>query len=294
MRTFLFFIMLVLFVGATSTFAQDGVRRMKPRPYEYGRVVIDNFSSQANMAPVAFDHWLHRAKFTCRLCHVDIGFAMTAGATKITAADNMRGYFCGTCHNDRRRFGKGTVFASCAAKPDAEDLQRCALCHGTDRRPAREKTFGELAATLPRERLGNSIDWEGAEKKGLIHPVQYLDGESVSNSNLASQKDFSLATKMEGMPEIVFSHQKHTVWNGCELCHPEIFLGIKKGSTKYTMAELFNGKYCGVCHDTVAFPQADCRRCHTREIEKATFFDSLFGREGHPNADRELTSISGR
>lgn len=205
MRTFLFFIMLVLFVGATSTFAQDGVRRMKPRPYEYGRVVIDNFSSQANMAPVAFDHWLHRAKFTCRLCHVDIGFAMTAGATKITAADNMRGYFCGTCHNDRRRFGKGTVFASCAAKPDAEDLQRCALCHGTDRRPAREKTFGELAATLPRERLGNSIDWEGAEKKGLIHPVQYLDGESVSNSNLASQKDFSLATKMEGMPEIVFS-----------------------------------------------------------------------------------------
>jgi len=32
---------------------------------------------------VVFDHWLHRAKFTCRLCHVDIGFAMKAEATDI-------------------------------------------------------------------------------------------------------------------------------------------------------------------------------------------------------------------
>jgi hypothetical protein len=28
-----------------------------------------------------FRHWLHRSKYTCRLCHVDIGFAMEAGGT---------------------------------------------------------------------------------------------------------------------------------------------------------------------------------------------------------------------
>ena len=53
------------------------------------------------MAPVVFDHWLHRKNFTCRLCHVDIGFGMTAGSTKIRAVDNMKGYYCGTCHNGR-------------------------------------------------------------------------------------------------------------------------------------------------------------------------------------------------
>ena len=34
------------------------------------------------------------------------------------------------------------------------------------------------------------------------------------------------------MSEIIFSHKKHTVWNGCELCHPEIF-NIQKKTTKH-------------------------------------------------------------
>ena len=37
------------------------------------------------------------------------------------------------------------------------------------------------------------------------------------------------------MNEIIFSHKKHTIWSGCEGCHPEIFVGIKKGTTKYSM-----------------------------------------------------------
>ena len=58
--------------------------------------------------------------------------------------------------------------------------------------------------------------------------------------------DFELGAKVEGMPDIIFSHRKHTVWNGCELCHPEIFIGIKKGITEYSMVEIFDGKYCGI------------------------------------------------
>jgi c(7)-type cytochrome triheme protein len=69
------------------------------------------------------------------------------------------------------------------------------------------------------------------------------------------------------MPDIIFSHAKHTVWNGCELCHPEIFVGVKKGATKYSMVEIFEGKYCGACHVTVAFPLIDCGRCHTRPVQ---------------------------
>src|SRR5512137_1062661 len=94
-----YLVVLVLLVGASLAWAQGGVKKKKPLPSEYGRMIISNFSQQSGMPPVVFDHWVHRSMFTCRLCHVDIGFAMSAGATKIRAADNMNGIYCGTCHN---------------------------------------------------------------------------------------------------------------------------------------------------------------------------------------------------
>jgi c(7)-type cytochrome triheme protein len=48
---------------------------------------------------------------------------------------------------------------------------------------------------------------------------------------------------------------------------PEIFVGVKKGATKYSMVEIFEGKYCGVCHVNVAFPLIDCQRCHTKPVQ---------------------------
>jgi c(7)-type cytochrome triheme protein len=80
------------------------------------------------------------------------------------------------------------------------------------------------------------------------------------------KKDFTVKTKVEGMSDIIFSHSKHTVWCGCELCHPEIFVGVKQGMTKYTMPEIYEGKFCGVCHIKVAFPLLDCQRCHTKPV----------------------------
>lgn len=68
------------------------------------------------------------------------------------------------------------------------------------------------------------------------------------------------------MPEIVFSHNKHSVWNGCELCHPDLF-GVEKGKTKYTMQDVFDGLYCGACHGKVAFSNLDCQLCHLKEVQ---------------------------
>jgi c(7)-type cytochrome triheme protein len=67
------------------------------------------------------------------------------------------------------------------------------------------------------------------------------------------------------MPDIVFSHQKHSVWNGCEVCHPQVF-SIEKGATPYTMQDIFDGRFCGACHSKVAFPSDDCQRCHTEPV----------------------------
>lgn len=252
---------LLVAVSIAFALAETGVKKRRPLPFEYGEVVISNYSKTAYLSPVVFDHWLHRANFTCRVCHVDIGFAMKAGATDIRAVDNMSGYYCGTCHNGKR------AFASCENEYARKNLETCDRCHSLDKKVAKKYNFREFTKGLPKERFGNGIDWEKAEDQGKINPVDFLEGISIKRDQLIVQKDFELDAKVEGMPEIVFSHKKHTVWNGCELCHPEIFIGIKKGTTRYSMVDIYEGKYCGACHGSVAFPLLDCQRCHTQKVQ---------------------------
>ena len=66
----------VVLVAVGMATAQTGLKKKRPLPYEFGRVVLNNYSQKAGLAPVVFDHWLHRSKFTCtslprghRLCH---------------------------------------------------------------------------------------------------------------------------------------------------------------------------------------------------------------------------------
>jgi c(7)-type cytochrome triheme protein len=259
-------VLLLVPILASFAHAQAGTKKRRPLPYEYGGVVIGNSSPNAGLSPVQFDHWLHRAKYTCRLCHVDIGFAMKANATGIKAADNMKGYYCGTCHNGKMTHGDRKIFEACATKYTKEDLKRCNRCHSKGENIQRDYEFASFTARFPKERFGNGIDWEKTEELGLIKPIDYIAGISVKRPPLTVQKDFAITAKVETMPEIIFSHKKHTVWNGCELCHPEIFPSIRKGATKYTMTDIFEGKYCGACHVTVAFPTTDCQRCHTKPV----------------------------
>jgi len=257
----------IVFVFAAACFAQTGVKKKRPLPYEYGRVVINNYSEKAGVAPVVFDHWLHRSKFTCRLCHVDIGFAMKAGGTDIKAIDNVNGYYCGACHNGKSVFGGKEMSAACSVRSiTREDSNSCAVCHSLGRNVIKDYDFNKYTSGLPRGRFGNGVDWEKAEEDGLIKPVDFIEGISIKRQSLTIPKDFSLSPKLEDMPDIIFSHKKHTIWNGCEVCHPEIFIGVKKGTTKYLMSEIFDGRYCGVCHGTVAFPLLDCQRCHAKPV----------------------------
>ena len=265
MRCLAVAIFLVMLAGSVA--AQGPAKKRRPLPDEFGRVVIDNHSTKAGYAPVVFEHWLHRAKFTCRVCHVDLGFAMKAGATDVSSADNMKGFYCGACHDGRRVVEGRKVFASCDKPQFRETRETCYRCHSKDRAVKQEIEFETFTKGFPRGRFGNGIDWEKAEDAGLIKPSASLDGVTIQRKPLGVQKDFALTAKMVGMPGIIFSHRKHTVWNGCELCHPEIFVGVKRGVTQYTMVENFQGKYCGACHMDVAFPMTDCQRCHTENVQ---------------------------
>ncbi len=235
-------------------------------PEIYGRVVINNYSYRSGIAPVVFDHWLHRSKFTCRLCHVDIGFAMEAGGTKISAATNRKGYHCGACHDGNRVFEGRITFGSCSDNSTKEEGARCERCHSLGKNVTREYEFDTFIKRLPKRALGNGIDWEEAEADGLIRPVDFLEGISIKRTPLKMDKDVFIESKGAWMSDVLFSHKKHARWNGCEVCHPEIFPSTKKGTIKYSMMQISSGEYCGVCHNKVAFPLIDCRRCHTKPV----------------------------
>lgn len=255
------FIILVFFVFIPL----DGIWAIKILPFdEYGRVIINRHSEKAGFAPVVFDHWLHRAMFTCRLCHVDIGFSMEANETGIDAESNKKGLYCGTCHNGTRIYNKKRIFASCTDRFTEEDKKsRCDRCHSYNREVKKEYIFGVFTERFPKKGLGNGIDWEEAEKIGVIKPIDTIEGISVKRSQLKTREDFTIKSKGTWMSDIIFSHEKHTKWNGCELCHPDIF-NVEKETTRFNMFQIYSGQYCGACHGKVAFPVIECDRCHKK------------------------------
>ncbi len=236
-----------------------GVRKKRVKPHEYGTIVLNNFSEKKFIAPVVFKHWLHRSKYTCRVCHVDIGFAMKAGETGITEEDNKNGIYCGSCHNGKESFACEEKQANGVIK------KNCDRCHSLGKKVDFKYDFYTFKKGLPQERFGNGIDWMKAEDEKLLTLKDQIEGISIKRKKLTNVKEHELTAKVTGMPNIIFSHKKHTVWNGCELCHPEIF-GVKRGDTVYSMQDMFKGKFCGSCHDIVAFPTDDCQRCHTKEV----------------------------
>ena len=256
-RTVAAALLLAFFILPVTPGQSTGVKKRRPRPDEFGNVVMNNASEKNGMAPVEFSHWVHRARFTCRICHVDIGFAMQANGTMVREEDNRKGFYCGACHNGR------IAFAAQAGKTSAE-TKNCDRCHSVGK-SVPHHDFAIFTADFPKGRFGNNVDWEMAELAGKIRLVDTLPEISVKRKPFDVPKDYSIEAKINGLPQIIFSHKKHAIWNGCELCHPDIY-AVKAGTTKYTMQDVFAGRFCGLCHGSVAFPATDCQRCHTKPV----------------------------
>jgi c(7)-type cytochrome triheme protein len=218
--------------------------------HQYGRVVLQG---SRGFPAVTFDHFRHRARFTCRLCHVDVGFAMKKGATGITDATNRKGFHCGACHDGK------IAFAACNG---TELGPTCRRCHGSDDAAAARD---HAALQLPRASFGE-VDWQKAEEDGKVHPLDALEGVSMPRPPLKMDRDVSIESLGAWMTDVKFSHKKHAVWNGCEVCHPEIFPRTRAGSTRFTMFQIAEGESCGVCHGKVAFALAYCDRCHVKPV----------------------------
>lgn len=235
-------------------------------PQRYGRVILGGFTGKAKVPAVAFDHWRHRALFTCRLCHVDVGFAMTAGATKVSASTNRSGFHCGACHDGKTQVRGKVVFASCSESGRIDESPACRRCHAPSDPARLLQDYQAFAEGLPRKGIAGGVDWEEAEATGKIRPLDFLEGTSIPRKPLKMEKEITIESRGAWMANVMFSHKKHAVWNGCEVCHPEIYPSTKSGSVKYSMFQIASGESCGVCHDRVAFPLADCERCHLAPV----------------------------
>ena len=245
----------VLFAGNIAS-AQIYLPERAPEPSEYGKVILDNHSASGPGA-VVFDHWLHRSMFTCRLCHVDVGFAMQAKATGIRASTNREGFHCGACHDGKRVFEGKTIFAACS---NAANDGQCNRCHSLGTKGVRKYEYKGFTARFPKGIYG--VNWEEAQRSGVIRPVDFIEGLSVQKAPMKNREDFTVKAGYSWVHPIAFSHEKHSIWNGCELCHPEIFPTARKGTVVYSMFSNIEGRYCGACHGKVAFPLNNCQGCH--------------------------------
>lgn len=220
--------------------------------WKYGTLEMHHKTKKAGIPAAVFSHWSHRARYTCRVCHQELGFSMRSGDTGITRATYVSGKYCGACHNGATAF---TVQEGAA--------RQCGRCHMEDTR-ALESQFDEFAGDLPFSRFGNGIDWAEAIKTGKIHPVNALTSDlSIQQLPEKLKLPMKLGTA-EFRSDVTFSHEDHFLELDCSACHPDIFNIKKKGTKAFTMENNIFGNYCGACHMRVAFPMNDCRRCHSQ------------------------------
>jgi c(7)-type cytochrome triheme protein len=234
-----FFILLTPADGTPSRFDLPPL----PPADIYGNILISRVSIKKGVFPVTFSHWSHRLKYTCNVCHLELGFNMMRNTTEITEDSNRNGEYCGACHDGAVAFG--------------HSREHCEKCHNSDIEYGKEKFAN--TRDLPRAPYGNRIDWVSAVEDGLIKPKFFLQDETEP---IKFEKQLLLEAEWSMIPSAIFPHKAHVQWLDCSNCHPDIF-NIKKKTTKhFSMMYILDNKFCGVCHGKVAFPIDDCARCH--------------------------------
>ncbi len=255
--TLFFFISVFSYQEAYSQIESDPQleKELKPHhlgvksPSNYGNIVLERYAdrySEIYLKKVVFPHWFHRVRFTCKVCHSDIGFTMQAGADDIKMDEIFEGKWCGKCHNGKVAF-----------KP-----LNCSRCHSLGRKVVDNHKIEALLGELPGNEFGNRVDWVKAIEEGKVTPKASIDGK---DKMVVFDRDITFEAKLPlpKPPDVIFPHKAHTEWLHCNNCHPAIFNMKAGGNPEVRMEKILTGQWCGVCHGKVAFPLTDCFRCHS-------------------------------
>lgn len=68
----------------------------------------------------------------------------------------------------------------------------------------------------------------------------------------------------EGMPPVIFPHWFHRMRFRCKVCHNELGFKMRAGANEVTMADIIEGRFCGMCHNgEIAWSAENCDICHS-------------------------------
>jgi len=71
-------------------------------------------------------------------------------------------------------------------------------------------------------------------------------------------------SEQNGVRPVVFPHWFHRVRFRCKVCHSELAFKMRAGANAVTMADITNGKFCGMCHNNqIAWGADKCDLCHS-------------------------------
>jgi c(7)-type cytochrome triheme protein len=144
-------------------------------------------------------------------------------------ATHTRWLACANCHPSLFPMEASVAGAKAA---DLHSRRYCGACHGP-------VAFGMIGGC------------------GRCHPTL----EKARQHQQVLDLDIEITPKSQPSVKTVFSHKTHR-WVECPTCHSSLF-ETTAGATNATMADIYGGKYCAVCHGKVAFDLiAQCQRCH--------------------------------
>lgn len=68
----------------------------------------------------------------------------------------------------------------------------------------------------------------------------------------------------EGVRPVVFPHWFHRIRFRCKVCHFELGFRMRAGANDVLMADIVDGKFCGMCHNgQIAWGAERCDLCHS-------------------------------
>jgi c(7)-type cytochrome triheme protein len=71
-------------------------------------------------------------------------------------------------------------------------------------------------------------------------------------------------SEKNGVRPVVFPHWFHRVRFRCKVCHSELAFKMRAGANEVSMADISNGKFCGMCHNNqIAWGADNCDLCHS-------------------------------
>jgi c(7)-type cytochrome triheme protein len=247
---------------------------------------------------VTFGHQIHTQAIRCASCHPGI-FKAKQGANNVVFADHGGQRYCFTCHDGQKAFSWNNCNRCHAKLPAPQQpvifgpaekgvafrhtthtkTMQCGSCHlklfpfkkGSTKVTFASHTEGKACFTCHQEKNGQAFYQDcnrcHTDRKAATSAVGAKTAAAPQAAGAQVQAAAAprgpgpLTFPGGGAAPVQFLHDRHGSF-ACDQCHPGIFT-MKQGATKMTMAEMYQKKSCGLCHDgEKTFGIMECAKCH--------------------------------